>query len=215
MSSAQMEALDFRYLLLEYYKKLNINEKELAVILMIDHLLEQKNTLLTPDLLAIKMSLSTDELDKILVSLMDRGFLVFDFGKSMKVSLKPLNKKLCDYFKKDIARENDLNSSEKKMNSLKNIISEFEESLKRQLSPIEKSLIEEWIGRGYSEDVILNALKDCLSKGKKTLKSIDKLLLQWQTREDIEKAGFSATSDKWDKNIEKTMEIAKAKWIDD
>ena len=46
MSSVQMEALDFRYLLLEYYKKLRLSENEVMVILMIDHLLEQKNTLI-------------------------------------------------------------------------------------------------------------------------------------------------------------------------
>ena len=51
--------------------------------------------------------------------------------------------------------------------------------------------------------------------GKKTFRAIDKLLLQWQTRDDIEKAGVSGASDKWDKNIEETLKIAKAKWIDD
>lgn len=58
-------------------------------------------------------------------------------------------------------------------------------------------------------------MRECLSKGKKTFRSIDKLLLQWQTRDDIEKAGVSGASDKWDKNIEETLKIAKAKWIDD
>ena len=57
MSSVQMEALDFRYLLLEYYKKLRLSENEVMVILMIDHLLEQKNTLITPDLLSLKMNI--------------------------------------------------------------------------------------------------------------------------------------------------------------
>ena len=58
-------------------------------------------------------------------------------------------------------------------------------------------------------------MKECLSKGKKTFKSIEELLLKWQARDDIEKTGVSATSDKWDKNIEETLKIAKAKWIDD
>ena len=42
MTAIQMEALDFRYLLLEYYKKLDINENELSVLLMIDHLRSPK-----------------------------------------------------------------------------------------------------------------------------------------------------------------------------
>ena len=98
MSVTQMEALDFRYLLLEYYRKLRLNENELAVILMIDHLLGQKNSLVTPDLLSLKMSLSAKELDKIFVSLIEREFLIFDTGKKIKVSLKPLKKKLYEVF---------------------------------------------------------------------------------------------------------------------
>ena len=37
------EAIDFRFLLLESYKKLQIREDELAVIFMIDHLIGQGN----------------------------------------------------------------------------------------------------------------------------------------------------------------------------
>ena len=66
MTAIQMEALDFRYLLLEYYKKLDINENELSVLLMIDHLRSQKNIFITPDLLSLKMNLTTDQLDEIL-----------------------------------------------------------------------------------------------------------------------------------------------------
>ena len=54
-----------------------------------------------------------------------------------------------------------------------------------------------------------------LSKGKKTLKSVDKLLVQWKVRDDMEKEGISTVKESWDDDIEKTIEIAKAKWIDD
>ena len=215
MSSTQMEALDFRYLLLEYYKKLRINENELSVILMIDHLLGQKNSLVTPDILCLKMNLSIKELDKIFVDLIEKGFLLFDTGKKIKVSLKPLQKKLLEVFEAELAKENEISSSEEKALSLKQIHDEYEKLLKRTLSPLEVSIINDWCGRGYTPEQIIDALKECLSKGKKSFKSIDKVLLQWQARDDFEKTGVTATSDKWDKNIEKTMQIAKAKWIDD
>ena len=114
-----------------------------------------------------------------------------------------------------ISKENEINTSIEKGASMKQIYAEYEKLLKRTLSPLEISIINDWDSRGYTGAQIIDALKECLSKGKKTFKSIDKVLLQWQTRDDIEKAGVSATSDKWDKNIEKTMQIAKAKWIDD
>ena len=210
-----MEALDFRYLLLEYYKKLRLSESDLAVILMIDHLLEQKNSLITPDLLSLKMNLSTKELDKILVSLIERNFLVYDVGKKIKVSLKPLHKKLYDTFQVALAKDQEVASDERKAASLKNIYEVFEKQLKRTLSPLEFSLIGEWVNDGFSDEVIIQALNECLSKGKKTLKSVDRLLVQWKARDDMEKEGISSVKETWDDDIEKKLAIAKAKWIDD
>ena len=215
MSNIQMEALDFRYLLLEYYKKLKLSENDVAVILMIDHLLGQKNSLITPDLLSLKMNLSTREIDKILVSLIDRNFLVYDVGKKIKVSLKPLHKKLYDTFQVALAKEQEVASSERKSAALKNIYEVFEKELNRTLTPLEFSLIGEWVNDGFSDEIIIAALNECLSKGKKTLKSVDRLLVQWKARDDMEKEGISLVKETWDDDIEKTLEIARAKWIDD
>jgi len=42
MENSLLGAIDFHYLLLENYKKFGINEKQLSVIFMVDHLLQQK-----------------------------------------------------------------------------------------------------------------------------------------------------------------------------
>lgn len=213
MSIEQMEALDFRYLLLEYYKKLGISENELAVLLMVDHLKEQKNTFVTPDLLSMKMNISLKELDKIFAKLVKDGLLTFETGKKIKVSLKPLKKKLYDAFQLSLAKEHEIAVSEEKSSSVKRIIEVYEKELGRSLSPLEQSLISDWIEQRFTADEIINALKDCLLKGKKTLRSVDRVLLTWRAQSDLDKNGVTAVSDDWDKDIEKTMEIAKAKWI--
>lgn len=213
MSIEQMEALDFRYLLLEYYKKLGISENELAVLLMVDHLKEQKNTFVTPDLLSMKMNISLKELDKIFAKLVKDGLLTFETGKKIKVSLKPLKKKLYDAFQLSLAKEHEIAISEEKSSSVKRIIEVYEKELGRSLSPLEQSLISDWIEQRFTADEIINALKDCLLKGKKTLRSVDRVLLTWRAQSDLDKNGVTAVSDDWDKDIEKTMEIAKAKWI--
>ncbi len=215
MQTVQMEALDFRYLLLEYYKKLKLSENELAVILMIDHLLEQKNYFITPDLLSLKMNLSIKELDKILVGLLEKKLLVYDIGPKIKVSLKPLQKKLYETFQISLAKEQEVSSSKKKNEYLKNIYQVFEKELNRTLSPLELSTINEWVNDGFSDEIIIEAFHQALTKGKKTLRSVDKILVQWKVRDDMEKVGLSNVKETWDDDIEKTMEIAKAKWIDD
>ena len=215
MSNSELDALDYRYLIIEHYKKLRLNENEVCVILMIWHLLQQKNTLITPDLLSMKMNLDAKEIDKILVALIERGFLQFDTGKKIKVSLKPLEKKLSKLFREEIVEDEKNRNDKERVANFEKVVKTFEAEFKPSLSPLEKSLISDWLTHGYEADTIIDAMKECLSKGKKTFKSIDKLLLQWQTRDDIQKAGVSGTSDKWDKNIEETLKIAKAKWIDD
>lgn len=215
MSSVQMEALDFRYLLLEYYKKLRLSENEVMVILMIDHLLEQKNTLITPDLLSLKMNISSKELDKILVSLLERDLIVYDMGKKVKVSLKPLHKKLYETFQVALSKEQESLVSEKKSAYLKNIYEVFEKQLNRTLSPLEFSMIGEWVNDGFDDETIIRALNEALAKGKKTIRSVDRILVQYKAKEDMEKTGMSNVKEVWDDDMESLLEVAKAKWIDD
>ena len=169
----------------------------------------------TPDLLSIKMNLKSEEIDKILVSLMDRNFLVYDFSKKVKVSLKPLKKQLYKQFEDALAREQEEAHDAQKAAYLKNIYTVFEKELGRTLSPLEFSLIGEWVDNGFSDETIINALKEALSKGRKTLKSVDKILLQWQARDDIEASGYTSISEDWDKNMEETLKIIKTKWVDE
>lgn len=215
MSNSQIDAIDYRYLLIEHYKKLRLSENELCVLLMIQQLLQQKNTLITPDLLSLKMSLDVKEIDKILVALIERGLLQFDTGKKIKVSLKPLNKKLFKLFEEEMAQDIAERNNKERAANVEKVQKTFTTELKPELSPLEKSTISSWIAHGFTAEQIIDAMRECLSKGKKTFKSIDELLYKWQARDDIEKTGVSATSDKWDKNIEETLKIAKAKWIDD
>ena len=184
------------------------------VILMIDHLVEQKNQLITADLLSIRMNLKTNEIDKILASLIKKQLLDYDFSKKIKVSLKPLKKELYKVFQADMVKEHENRYNENKAAFLKNIYEVFEKELNRPLSPLEFSLIGEWVDQGFTDEQIIDALHEALSKGKKTLKSVDKILLQWQARDDMEKNGFTTIGEDWDKNMEETLKIIKTKWVD-
>ena len=215
MSQVQMEALDFRYLLLEYYKKLNISETELAVLLMINHLLVQKNLFITADQLAVKMAMDIKEIDSVLSSLLARGFIDYETENGeLRTSIKPTLKKIYAEFQRSVFDEAELEINEEKTNSLKNIYQVFEKELARVLTPLEYSMINEWVNYGFSDQIIINALKEAISKNKKSLRSVDKILLQWQTRDDREKEGVSAINDKWNKDIEETIRIANANWVE-
>ena len=210
------EAIDFRYLLIDNYKRLKISEEELAVLLVIDFLIGQGNPFITADILALKMNYKTKDLDTILATLLRKGLIDYvSQGNKTVTTLDPLNKKLYREFQLSFAEE-EKNSRDKKMNeTLENIYTKFQELLGRTLSPIEVSKIREWVSYGYSDELIISALKEALSKNKKSLKSVDKILLQWQARDDIESEGHTSISEDWHKNLEETIRIAKTNWIDD
>ena len=210
------EAFVFRFLLLENYRKLKISENQLVIILMIDHLSTQGNPFITADLLSLKMSLDVKEIDRLIADLLTRGLMEYATTNGKTVtSLNPLKEKLYREFEMSISKENAAKNNEAVNNQLNNIFEAFQKELGRSLSPLEISRIREWVAMGYSDETIINALKEALSQGKKSLKSVDKILLTWAKREELESEGKTSIDDDWSKNLEETIRIAKTPWLDD
>lgn len=213
MSKNTILAINFEYTLLEFYKKLSLNENDLAVIFMIKHLLSQNNTLITADLLSIKMNLSVNEIDQILVSLMKKGYIAYvSSSKGMITSLTPLEEKLSNLYQIELAKDASKTFKEHANKAIENIYQVFEKELGRTLSPVEFSLIDEWINDGIDEHIIIDALHEAIAKRKLSLKAVDKIIMQLLTRNDIEKEGHSAISSSWKENIDKSIDIAQKKW---
>ncbi len=210
------EAIDFRYLLLNNYKKLKLSEQDVVAILLIDQLIDEGNPMITADLLSLKMTLNVAEIDLILANLLKKGMIDYVQNWNQTVTtLEPLKKNLYREFQLSLAKEQELDSNKEKHETLNNIYQEFEKYLKRSLSPLEISKIREWISFGYSDDMIINALKEAINKGKKSLRSVDKILLANASRIDKEAEGHSVLSEDWDKTIDETIKIASTPWIDD
>ena len=210
------EAIDFRFLLLENYKKMKINENELAVIFMIDHLVGQGNPFINTDMLSLKMTLEVSEIDKAMANLLTRGFIEYvSQGQKTVITLDPLKQKLYREFQMTSSFE-EASKNDKKVNDMiNNVYGEFEKLLARPLSQVEFSRIREWVAFGYTDETIINALKEALSKGKKSLRSVDKILLSWSERDDIETEGHTSLNDNCDKNLEEIIRIAKTPWLND
>ena len=208
------EAIDFRYLLIENYRKLKLNENELATIFVIDHLISQGNPFVTADLLSLKMTLDIKEIDKILAKLLTKGMFEYKtIGKNTVATLEPLKQKLYREFQLFLSKEEEEKSSTRIKEELENVYTNYEKLLGRSLSPVEVAKIHEWISFGYSDKTIIDALKEALSKNKKTLRSVDKILLSWSQRDDLQSEGHTPLSEEWDKNLDETIRIAKIPWI--
>ena len=98
----------------------------------------------------------------------------------------PLKEKLYREFQISVSKENEAKNSETISNQLSNIFEKFQNELGRSLSPTEVSTIREWVSMGYTDEVIIDALKEAINQGKKSIKSVDRILLTWAKRDDLE-----------------------------
>ena len=155
------EAIDFRYLLIENYRKLKLSENEVTTIFVIDHLIGQGNPFITADLLSLKMTLDVKEIDKILAKLITKGMFEYKtVGKNTIATLEPLKKKLYREFQLFLSKEEEEKTSKRIKEELENVYQTYEKLLGRTLSPVEISKIHEWISYGYTDKTIIDALKE-------------------------------------------------------
>lgn len=213
---ANRQAVDFRYILLDDYKKLGISEDQMLVVLMVDHLTRQGNAFVTADLLRLKMNYKTDQIDKILSSLVKKGWLAYesDPNGGLRTSLEPLKTKLYKQFEADLAKEAVNLHSATRAESLNRLYAYVEKRFNRTLSPLENEQINAWLDEGFGENEIVDAVEEALGKGRKTFKSVDKAIRSSRKRDDIAKEGYSAVDERWSKTIEESYEIANVKWVD-
>ena len=195
---------------------MKITENELAVIFMIDHLVSQGNPFVNTDMLSLKMTLEIQEIDKVMAGLLTRGFIEYiSQGKKTIITLDPLKQKLFREFQMTSSFEEATRNDKKVNDMINNVYGQFENLLSRPLSQVEFSRIREWISYGYSDEMIINALKEALNKGKRSLRSVDKILLSWSERDDLEQEGHSPISETNRRDLEETIRIAKTPWLTD
>lgn len=75
----------------------------------------------------------------------------------------------------------DMGESEKKKKD-ENVFSLFESEFARPLSPMEFDLINKWLDRGESEELITYALNEAIANGTFTMRYIDAILTEWSKK---------------------------------
>ncbi|MBQ7995583.1 MAG: DnaD domain protein [Bacilli bacterium] len=211
-----LEAVDFVTVLLDTYKKFQITEMELVVILETNHLIQQGNTLVTGDLLSMKMNLAPKEIEKIIVSLCNKSYLSYEIedGKTI-TSIDGLKNKIYASFRKSIQAEQSNLMNEERNNRLSSLIVFAQDKLGRTLTPLEMETLGEWIDALFKDEEIRTAILEAVASNKKNFRAIDKILRTNRKDKDFAKEGNSAVSSSWNLPVEETLEIAKKMWEDD
>lgn len=142
-------------------------------------------------------------------SLTNKGLINIDVIKNGNVVSEVVN---LDAIYKTMA--NNINKSNKVVVN-NNIFEKFEKEFSRSLSPMEYEIINDWLDKNVSEEIILGALKEATYNGVTSLRYIDKIIYDWtkkgfKTMEDVNNHLKSRNA--LDKNVK---EISDYNWLDE
>lgn len=169
-------------ILLGNYKKMNLDEKALIVLI---YLMNDKTLKFNPKQISDDLDLSMPEVLQIIDNLTTSDIVSIELKKiddirEEFINLNNLYTKLA-YF---MVNEEEVEVKVKEKSS--NIYDIFEQEFGRPLSPIEYELINGWLEADFKEDMIVLALKEAIFNGVSNLRYIDKILYEWK------KKGFSS-----------------------
>ena len=91
----------------------------------------------------------------------------------------------------------------------------FQKELGRSISPMEYEIINAWLEKGFSEELVLGALKEAVYNGVSSLRYIDKILYEWQkkgyhTMTEVESGLINRRKDN-----EKVPQLFDYNWLED
>lgn len=177
-------------LLLENYHNFGLNELEFVILLKLFEMLKNNQVTISVSALAKKTSMSLNECSNVLNGLFNRGLVTLDLettkqGKTKEsFNLDECIKFIENYF------YNEMKSKEitDNQDEIKLIIELMEQTLKRQLTPLELQVVVEWSQKGETKEDIQKALALAVGAGKLNIKYIDSCLAaikRKDTNEDV------------------------------
>ena len=184
--------------------KLNLEE----VLLLIYFMNEDVPTFDVEQINKITM-ISVNKILDSFTSLTNKGLISIDVikensGVKEVVNLDPIYKCMIDGLMKN---------NKKVVNN--NIFEKFEKEFSRTLSPMEYEIINDWLDKNTSEELILGALKEATYNVVNNLRYIDKIIYEWNKKgfknmEDVNNHLRNRnTSDK------SVKEISDYNWLDE
>lgn len=168
--------------LLFNYKKLNITDTELILLI---YLTNQSSNVYNPKQISNDLGIELNNVLESINSLSEKSII--------KIEMKKVNNIRGEVINLDLLYER-LAFSLQELEPTKetSIYDIFETEFGRTLSPMEFEIINGWVDNGYSEELIVLALKEATYNGVSNLRYIDKIIYEWgkkgiKTKEDVEK----------------------------
>lgn len=159
------------------YKKLNINPSEFLLII---YLLNVGEIPFNPKSISMELDMEQPKLLELFNSLSEKQLISINIKKNKIgimeefISLDLLYNKLSMMIV-DIMNQDDEVAD-------KSLFETFENEFGRTLSPMEYEIINGWINEKFSNEIIIEALKEATFNGVSSLRYIDKILYEWKKK---------------------------------
>lgn len=170
--------------LLSDYRKLNLNEIELLILIQIHRYIQSGNRFPTPSELSSCLTINETACAKYLQSLVKRDLLAIEQQANDSAILTEVYD-LTGLWKQlySIDNSNAAPVKQTKEAETNQIFEQFQQEFARLLSPFEIELIGGWIDTDhYDISLIQAALREAVLLGKLNLKYIDRILREWQKK---------------------------------
>lgn len=198
-------------ILFKYYKKLNITEEEL--ILLICTIQAGSKIIYNPSFFTEEIDMDKYKAMQLINDLAEKGTIEIkvENNKSGKkeeyIYLDPLYNKILNLLIDLQLGTNQTIDS--------NVFAAFEQELGRTLSAMEVEIIKEWLRDGVSEELIKEALKEAILNNVRNLKYIDRILYNWRSKGFKTKNDILKDKKNYRKPTKKTEPIYDYNWLED
>jgi len=195
-----------KYIFLNY-KKINLTSEEFILIIY----LINNNGLLAfnPKIISQELDITLKKVLELINSLTEKQIISIELVKNKMGVMEEFISCELFYNKISMLMMDEANSNE---NVDSNLFQTFEDEFGRTLSPMEYEIINGWIKEKFSNEIIIEALKEATFNGVSSLRYIDKILYEWK------KKGYKTVNDVRKNNIrrnkkEEKIEIFDYDWL--
>lgn len=196
-------------IIINNYKKLNITEEELIILIfIIDYGVDLEYN---PSVFVQELNIDKYKVLELINSLKEKNILTILIKKENKkvsseyISLQPLYDKVMNIV---------MDNKEKQIEIDENIYSIFENELGRTLSPLEYEKIKEMV-TSYGQELVAEALKEAVYNRANNLRYIETILSEWNKKGYKSKADILKDRENYRKKKTDNIKLPDIDWLNE
>ena len=196
-------------IIINNYKKLNITEEELIILIfIIDYGVDLEYN---PSIFVQELNIDKYKVLELINSLKEKNILTILIKKENKkvsseyISLQPLYDKIMNIV---------MDNKEKQIEIDENIYSIFENELGRTLSPLEYEKIKEMV-TSYGQELVVEALKEAVYNRANNLRYIETILSEWTKKGYKSKVDILKDRENYRKKKTDNIKLPDIDWLNE